>query len=66
MNDATDERTVPCPTCGAQAVFGPANRWRPFCSKRCRLSDLGAWATGSYRIPARQEDESGASEDTEP
>ena len=25
--------------------------WRPFCSERCKLLDLAAWADGSYRIP---------------
>lgn len=44
--------TVRCPTCGAAAVYSPANRWRPFCSERCRNLDLGAWATESYRVPA--------------
>jgi uncharacterized protein len=24
--------------------------WRPFCSERCQLQDLGRWAEGSYRI----------------
>ncbi|MGE3842896.1 MAG: DNA gyrase inhibitor YacG [Vicinamibacterales bacterium] len=26
-------------------------RWRPFCSERCKLLDLAAWADGSYRVP---------------
>jgi endogenous inhibitor of DNA gyrase (YacG/DUF329 family) len=26
-------------------------RWRPFCSERCKLLDLAAWAKGTYRIP---------------
>lgn len=25
--------------------------WRPFCSERCRLADLGRWVSGDYRIP---------------
>jgi endogenous inhibitor of DNA gyrase (YacG/DUF329 family) len=28
-----------------------AATWQPFCSERCRLFDLAAWADGSYRIP---------------
>jgi len=44
-------RKVPCPTCRQPAVFAPANRWRPFCSERCRSADLGAWASESYRMP---------------
>jgi endogenous inhibitor of DNA gyrase (YacG/DUF329 family) len=44
-------KTVPCPRCGAQAPYSPENRWRPFCSERCRVIDLGAWASESYRVP---------------
>jgi uncharacterized protein len=36
-------------------VFAPSNAYRPFCSERCRLIDLGQWATESYRVPANQE-----------
>lgn len=50
-------RTVPCPSCGKASLFAPSNPWRPFCSERCRLTDLGAWATESYRIPAKPDDE---------
>ncbi len=46
----TAERTVPCPTCRQPAVFSERNRWRPFCSERCRGIDLGAWASESYRV----------------
>ncbi len=44
-------KTVPCPRCGAQAPYAPENRWRPFCSERCRVIDLGNWATEAYRVP---------------
>jgi endogenous inhibitor of DNA gyrase (YacG/DUF329 family) len=27
-----------------------ASRWRPFCSERCRLIDLGEWLNESHRI----------------
>ena len=46
------ERVVPCPTCKKPAVFSERNRWRPFCSERCRSIDLGAWASENYRVPA--------------
>ncbi len=26
-------------------------QWRPFCSKRCKMADLGRWLTGGYRVP---------------
>ena len=50
-------RTVACPACGKHTLFAPANPWRPFCSERCRTSDLGAWANEQYRVPAKEEDE---------
>ena len=44
-------RIVNCPQCGKSIAWDTANRYRPFCSERCRLIDLGAWASESYRIP---------------
>lgn len=44
-------KTVACPTCGAPAAYAPSNPSRPFCSERCKLIDLGAWASESYRVP---------------
>ncbi len=48
-------RIVRCPQCGEDAVYGPENPWRPFCSERCKLIDLGAWATDSYRVSGQEE-----------
>jgi endogenous inhibitor of DNA gyrase (YacG/DUF329 family) len=31
--------------------MSPANPFRPFCSERCRMTDLGQWAGESYRVP---------------
>ena len=45
-------RTVACPSCRQAAVYAESNRWRPFCSERCRSADLGAWATERFRVPA--------------
>ena len=55
-----------CPACGKPALYSPANPWRPFCSERCRIHDLGAWATESYRIPAKPDEEEGESPPAEP
>lgn len=41
---------ISCPVCRRPTVYGPENEWRPFCSRRCRLIDLGAWASDAYRI----------------
>ncbi len=39
-----------CPVCKAPVIY-EGNPWRPFCSERCKLRDLGAWAEEEYRIP---------------
>ncbi len=56
-------RKVACPICGKAAEYSPANPWRPFCSERCKLIDLGQWASERYRIPVEEPDE-GAPEDS--
>lgn len=43
--------TVKCPQCGSAVKWASENRWRPFCSERCRQLDLGAWASETYRVP---------------
>jgi len=45
--------TVKCPTCRTE-VSWEGNPHRPFCSERCRLIDLGAWAGGKYRVPGEK------------
>ena len=43
--------TVNCPTCEAPVEWGPQSPSRPFCSERCKLIDLGAWAAEEHSIP---------------
>ncbi|MEK6693609.1 MAG: DNA gyrase inhibitor YacG [Nitrospirota bacterium] len=38
-----------CPVCHKETVW-EENKYRPFCSNRCRLIDLGVWVDGGYRI----------------
>jgi hypothetical protein len=52
-------RVVPCPQCGKPVEWAPSSRFRPFCSERCKLIDLGAWATGAYRIPVDEAPDEG-------
>lgn len=58
MTDRTDARgagkpvqIVACPTCRKSVPWSEDNPDRPFCSERCRLIDLGAWAEGRHHIP---------------
>jgi endogenous inhibitor of DNA gyrase (YacG/DUF329 family) len=46
---------VRCPGCGGEALWSPENNYRPFCSERCKLIDLGAWASEAYRVPVQEE-----------
>jgi endogenous inhibitor of DNA gyrase (YacG/DUF329 family) len=46
---------VRCPGCGREHEWSSDNPWRPFCSDRCRLIDLGAWLDERHRIPADPE-----------
>ena len=41
---------VKCPTCRKLHEYDVKSPFRPFCSERCKLIDLGAWASGDYRI----------------
>lgn len=45
------QRIVNCPQCGNKVIWDISNRYRPFCSERCKTSDLSEWAKESYRIP---------------
>jgi endogenous inhibitor of DNA gyrase (YacG/DUF329 family) len=42
---------VACPTCSRPVEWSEVSPWRPFCSERCKLLDLGAWATEKHAIP---------------
>ena len=43
-------KKILCPQCNKEAVW-ENNPYRPFCSDRCKLLDLGKWASEGYRIP---------------
>lgn len=43
--------TVPCPTCQKDLPWSKGNPHRPFCSERCKLIDLGEWASEGHAIP---------------
>ena len=51
MLEKAKPRLVSCPQCGRATPWNLATSHRPFCSERCKMIDLGQWATESYRIP---------------
>lgn len=53
------DKSYPCPNCKNPTVWKD-NPYKPFCSERCKLIDLGAWANEEYRVAA---DDSPFSED---
>jgi endogenous inhibitor of DNA gyrase (YacG/DUF329 family) len=52
---------VACPHCGAEHRWDTNNRSRQFCSERCKMIDLGKWASEDYRVaqPADEQEFTG-------
>lgn len=46
-------KTVPCPICGKPS----SQQFHPFCSARCKDIDLNRWLSGSYVIPAKDDED---------
>ena len=63
---AARPRTVRCPACGGPSVYAPDNPYRPFCSERCKLHDLGAWASESFGVEVQEDDGAEGAGDTPP
>jgi endogenous inhibitor of DNA gyrase (YacG/DUF329 family) len=66
MDDMTESRenarANSCPICRKPA----AEKFRPFCSKRCADVDLHRWLGGVYAIPVTEDaDEDGTSREDE-
>ncbi|MDH2926580.1 DNA gyrase inhibitor YacG [Lonepinella koalarum] len=57
--------SVECPTCKKPVVWSPESAYRPFCSKRCQLIDLGEWAAEEKAIPCETADFAESSEFSE-
>ena len=50
--------TKSCPRCNKETDLSQTNIYRPFCSKKCKLIDLGCWANEEKLIsrPIESED----------
>jgi endogenous inhibitor of DNA gyrase (YacG/DUF329 family) len=49
---------VLCPQCKNEVEYNPKNEFRPFCSERCKLIDLGDWAMEKFAVPVHEYDSS--------
>ena len=58
MPEEAPVQIVACPTCRKSVPWTAESVHRPFCSERCRMSDLGKWFSGEYTIsrPIEQRD----------
>lgn len=45
---------VHCPTCQKNIIWDTSSPFRPFCSKRCQLIDLGEWANETHKIASAE------------
>lgn len=52
----TSTQKITCPTCGKANTWNPENKFRPFCSDRCKLIDLGEWASETHKIAGEPAD----------
>ncbi|MDP5208994.1 DNA gyrase inhibitor YacG [Microbulbifer sp. 2205BS26-8] len=50
MNKLKADPTCNCPTCKTPIAWSNRFPFRPFCSERCKLIDLGEWASEGHRI----------------
>tara|TARA_R110002111_G_scaffold96108_4_gene148914 strand:- start:500 stop:694 length:195 start_codon:yes stop_codon:yes gene_type:complete len=50
--------TVHCPQCQKLVTWDDKAEWKPFCSERCKLIDLGDWAVGNHKIAGQATDNS--------
>jgi len=56
VEEAKKVFTVRCPQCRRETPW-VGNPHRPFCSERCKLIDLGAWASEEYAISEEEEED---------
>jgi uncharacterized protein len=50
QEEIPQEKWVSCPQCGNASLYSGQNRFRPFCSARCKGMDMGAWASEQFAL----------------
>jgi uncharacterized protein len=57
------KKNIACPHCGQKNTWKADNEFKPFCSERCKLIDLGGWASERYRVVGEDTNVSDEEED---
>ncbi|WP_345548497.1 DNA gyrase inhibitor YacG [Microbulbifer aestuariivivens] len=65
-NKVSEHPSVPCPTCKKPVEWSGDSPFRPFCSERCKLIDLGEWAREGHKIPGQPVYDDVLSDDLDP
>lgn len=58
----TKLKDITCPTCDKKNTWTDENKFRPFCSERCKLIDLGEWADEKFRVPGESANQTESSD----
>lgn len=56
---------ITCPSCKQVIEYSLDNIFRPFCSERCQLIDLGSWADERFKVPCQEDDSENFQENNE-
>ncbi len=48
----TIKKQIKCSQCGKVFIYGESP-FRPFCSERCKMIDLGHWFNETYQVPSK-------------
>jgi len=59
-----NKKYIICPTCKKKTTWTSQNIYRPFCSKRCKLIDLGDWADEKFKIEGESHDKNNQKNDS--
>lgn len=64
MNMSKNSKTIKCPRCKTLTEYSADNVFRPFCSEKCKIIDLGAWASEEHRIAGTEKIDANSNDDT--
>ena len=56
MDGHSQALMVACPSCKTPVKWCTEELFKPFCSQRCKLMDLGDWAMEAHKIPGQELD----------